>query len=269
MNDDGDAHESNGHNGHGDAADLTAAVDTARRGFRRDVQVLVDALPEGDLLVPLAEPIPGATDEGIELAEGLELHPHLLPDAEGKLWCALFTRGEFLHPVADALQWSTSNEALQYVAVPAHVAFDMALDAIDEDTVLGLIINVMSDDHELMLRRAELASLVAGKALPLVGYVRDIPEQEFEESLEAEGDPLPPAFLSALEACVRDIGELEGFTVRRTFNPDRDLEPHPTIELTVAPRTDRESLARRIGELVEPHVPEPGYVDIVFKEPAN
>ena len=122
------AHASDGGNGGGDARDLTAAVTTARRGLRRDVAVLVESIDEAELYVPLARPIQGVPyGEHVELDQELSMAPHMLVDADQKVYAALFTRAEFLEAAGDQLGWSTGDGSLEYCALPARVALDMAL----------------------------------------------------------------------------------------------------------------------------------------------
>ncbi len=255
-----------GGNGSTDAGDLTEAVRTARRGFRRDLEMLVQLLDGGRIFVPLAKPIEGAEDgQEIEVDEGFSLSPHMLVDDEEHLYAVLFTRPEMLEPVIDALDWDTDGAPLEFATVPARVGLEMAHDAIDEEQVVGLVLNAM-DDTELLLRREELASILAGKAIPLVGYVTDIPEQEFEETLVAD-TPADPALLSAVENCVRDLDGVTGFELLQTFNAERDREPHATLRIrTTRPEADWAALAETIVAGVKEHVPPPGYIDVVFQK---
>ena len=145
----------------------------------------------------------------------------------------------------------------------------MALSAIDDVEVRGLVLNPGSDS-ELMLRREEVASLAQGQALPLVGYVDDI-ELGPDETLFAEpSEPPPLELVEALErikSAVPAIANLE--EPRRLFrrlNPDRDREPHLTVNVKLEDdAADRERLARRVSEAVAGKVPPPGYIDIVFE----
>ncbi|HLV21785.1 MAG TPA: enhanced serine sensitivity protein SseB C-terminal domain-containing protein [Polyangiaceae bacterium] len=255
-------------NGSANPADLTNAVLTARRGLRRDVQVLIDALEQGELLVPLAEPIPEAAHgERVELEGEMKIVPHVLLDPEGHVYCTAFTRGELIGPVADALSWTTASEELEYCVLPAPVALDMALQVIDEQVVLGLVLNPTAPS-ELLLRRSELASILQRTALPLVGYVREIPAQEDERTLIAEpADPPPPELVEAIAAVVEAAPEVTSFVLRRTFNAERDLEPHLTLSLRLADAdADRQALTERITGVVEDKLPPPGYIDILFDD---
>src|SRR6187402_3592884 len=72
-----------------DPNDLTAVVEAARRGLRRDVSRLVDALDGAELLIPLARDIDAAPEgERIEIEGELKLRPHLLVDPEGRHYAA-------------------------------------------------------------------------------------------------------------------------------------------------------------------------------------
>lgn len=252
--------------------DMTHAVQAARRGFRRDVQTLVDALDAGELFVPLAASIPNAEyGERVAFGEELSLTPHLLVDADGKLYCALFTRPEIMEPLGESLGWTTDGAPLEYCAVPARVALDMVLSVIDDDKVLGLVVNA-AHDSELFLRREELGNIAKNRAIPLVGYVQEIPEQSFEQSktLVAADDPPPAELVAALDDCVRAIPELAGYALSRTFNPERDVEPHLTLSLrTKSASSDLGSIAKAVVARIEGQLPPPGYIDVLFEEPAN
>jgi hypothetical protein len=105
--------------------------------------------------------------------------------------------------------------------------------------------------------------------VPLVGYVENLPEQDFERTIVAEdGDPPPAELVRALDGCVEKLRELESWRLSRTFNPDRDLEPHLTLELTTD-TPDRKALADRVFSDIESLLPAPGYVDIVFAARPN
>lgn len=255
-----------------DPSDLTHWVHAARRGLRRDVADLLQRMDQGELFVPLAKQIPGAAvGEHMHVEDDLTLSPHLLEDETGHLFCAMFTRPDILEPMAEQIGWHTDDGALEYCSLPAKVALDLALQIVDEESVMALIVNA-GHDTELMLQRHEIASLAQGRALPLVGYVRDIPVQDFEKTLIAETDQPPPrAFLDAVESCLADLGSIERYEVLSTFNADRDIEPHLTLSLRPKARSiDFEQVTQQIIAAVRDHVPPPGYVDIVFdRTPAS
>lgn len=251
--------------------DLTEAVRRARRGLRSDVQVLVDQLPHGELLVPLAEDIDEAPEgERIELEQELTLRPHMVLDEEHNMYCVAYTRSDLMEPMRQQLGWTTSGGELKFCSVPAQFVLDMALQVIDDEEVFGLVLNAGSDE-ELMLRRDEVGSLAQGQALPLVGYVSELPEVPGEETRVVEdAEPLPAALYAALDEAVRALPDLVAAEVQTTFNPERDREPHPTIKLRLKRHdADRHQLAESVMDRVGPHVPPPGYVDVIFLEPAN
>jgi SseB protein N-terminal domain len=250
--------------------DLTECVRSARRGLRSDVAKLVAAVDEGGLLVPLARAIkdvpigePLVADEG----EEVRLAPHLLPDQDGVFFVPLFTDADALRTVGQYLQWTTEGDTdLQFCTLPARAALDMALQLIDEASIRGLVINP-SDDHELILRRQEVAAIAQGIAIPLVGYVGEIPLRSDENRLVSELDKPPSKeLLTAIEQCVSGVPGISGYRLRQTYNSERDLEPHPTLflELKSPGDVDMELLNQRLAETLEGKLPDPGYIDVLF-----
>ncbi len=251
--------------GSGGGPDLVSAVVQARRGFRKDVAALLDALEQADLLIPLAEPVLGATTGERTKIEGeLRLLSHFLPTPEGPQFAALFTSAPLLDAVGAQLGWQTGGGELEFCSVPGGVALQMASGTLDEN-VHGVVIDAGAES-ELVLTTAEVLQLVAGQAIPLVGYVAAIPD-DHERTLIAEPGAPPSAELTAaLERCVSELPDLSSYELLRTFNPERDLEPHPTIKLTTnAGALDHQHLAKHVFNAVGPHLPAPGYVDIVFE----
>jgi len=246
---------------------LTREFARARSGLRRDVEALMAAFDEAELLVPLARDVPNAPEgERIELDGELTIVPHLLPDAEGQLFAALFTHSDPLEPIVSALEWTTGDEPLKVCAFPARIALDMALEVIDEERVLGLVIDAGAES-ELCLTRAELASILAGRALPLMAYVGNIPEEEKARTLLAEaGEPPPAELLQALLSWAEKTPAALSHRLDRTFNPDRDLEPHLTLTLRVAPGANRSELFSEVTQALEGKLPPPGYLDVLFEE---
>jgi hypothetical protein len=246
---------------------LTRELVRARSGLRRDVEALMAAFDECELLVPLARDLPNAPEgERIELDGELTIVPHLLPDAEGQLFAALFTHSDPLEPIVPALEWTTGDEPLKVCAFPARVALDMALEVIDEQRVLGLVIDAGAES-ELCLTRAELASILAGRALPLMAYVGDIPKEERARTLLADaGDPPPPELVAALGAWAASVTGVLSHRLDRTFNPDRDLEPHLSLTLRVGPETDRAEVFKSVTAALEGKLPPPGYLDVLFEK---
>lgn len=246
---------------------LTRELVRARSGLRRDVEALMAAFDEAELLVPLAKDVPNAPEgERIELDGELTIVPHLLPDAEGQLFAALFTHSDPLEPIVPALEWTTGDEPLKVCAFPARIALDMALEVIDEERVLGLVIDAGAES-ELCLTRAELASILAGRALPLMAYVGNIPEEEKARTLLAEaGEPPPAELLQALASWAEKTPAALSHRLDRTFNPDRDLEPHLTLTLRVAQGANRSELFSAVTQALEGKLPPPGYLDVLFEE---
>jgi hypothetical protein len=252
--------------GSGGGPDLVSAVKQARRGFKRDVAALLDALEASDLLIPLAEPVAGATTGARTKIEGeLRLTPHFLPTPEGPQFAALFTSAPLLDAIGAQLRWRTGDGALEFCSVPGGVALEMASGTLDE-IVQGVVIDAGADS-ELVLTADEVRRLVTGQPIPLVGYVAAIPDDHDRTIIAEAGAPPAPELTAALERCVLELPELRGYELLRTFNPERDLEPHPTLKLkTTSGKVDHQHLAKHVFSAVGPHLPPPGYVDIVFED---
>jgi hypothetical protein len=252
--------------GSGGGPALVNAIKQARRGFRRDVAALLEALEQADLMIPLAEPVAGATTGERTKIEGeLRLQPHFLPTPDGVQFAALFSSSELLDAMGSRLKWQTAGQDLEFCSVPGGVALEMASGTLDEQ-VQGVVLDAGSE-WELVLSASEVRALVTGQAIPLVGYVAAIPD-DHEQTLVAEpGAPPSAALTAALERCVAELPELTGYELLRTFNPERDLEPHPTLKLmTRAGDVDHQHLAKHVFDAVGPHLPPPGYIDIVFAD---
>jgi hypothetical protein len=249
------------------ARDLTPLVKAAQRGLRRDVQALLDQLPQSELFIPLARNIAGASDgQRLDIDDGeVKLVPHMLLDEDGNHYAALFSHPELMATMERQLGWKTDGDELKFCTVPALFALDMALEVVDDEHVLGLVLNAGSD-YELALRREELASLTNGKAIPLVGYVAALAPDESEQTLIAEGgEPPSPALTEAIERCLARLPGVDGYALLRTFNAERDLEPHPTLKLvTKADDSELQAIADKMSEAIVKHLPPPGYIDIVF-----
>ncbi|HVW30178.1 MAG TPA: SseB family protein [Polyangiaceae bacterium] len=252
------------HDGEPTFEDASAAVAAARRGFKRDVAALVIALRKARLLVPLARRITNVPlGMEREVGEELSLSPHLLFDDERTGYVTAFTRQELVTRATDEIKWTTDDGPLEFVALPSQVVLELALALADDDRVGGLLLNAL-DGSELVLRRHELASIAQGRPLPLVGYVGDIPFDPNEERLvaEMEGGP-PPEIVAAIESVLRSTP----YALKRTFNPERDLEPHLTLNVIGADASvDRAALARELASALDGLLPPPGYIDILFDD---
>jgi hypothetical protein len=101
----------------------------------------------------------------------------------------------------------------------------------------------------------------------LIGYVQQIPAHADEKTLVAEpSDPPPPELVSALERVLANIPEIASYKLERTFNPERDREPHLTLTLRSGNTVSREPIAERIMGEIADALPPPGYIDILFEE---
>lgn len=248
---------------------LTEPVIRARRGLRREVAPLVAALDVGALLVPLAKsPDDLPIGEPIAAEGEITLVPHLMPHPDGSVFVPLFTEADMLTTVGKYVEWLTDEEELQYCTLPAKAALDLALQLVDGEKVLGVVVNP-GDDSELLLQRHEIGAFAQGQAIPLVGYVAELGHDPREKALVAELDEPPsPEMIAAIESCVSGVAGIKGYRLEQTFNAERDLEPHPTltIELSGEAEVDRDKVASGLFESLEGKLPQPGYIDVLFEE---
>lgn len=246
------------------------ALDAARGGLRSLVGRVIETMDEGVLYVPLAEDIPDIPEGQEEVLDELAFRPHMLLDGEQRAFAVAFTELSLVEPVQEALEWTTDGDELKFVRLPARVVFEMALEELDGVQVMGLAINP-STDHELVLSREEAGILLQGQAIPLVGYVEELPDDEAEDLHLVPGAAPPDEdLLRALDQAKAKIGDLVGYRVDTTFHPERDREPHLTLTLYLArPDANRGAIAEEVMELVDAHLPPPGYADIVFRDAPN
>lgn len=251
---------------------LSEALHEAQSGLRSDVEELISALEVAHVYIPLSEDLPDAPEgQQIDFDGDLTFRPHMILGEEEAIFAVAYSKPEFVDAMQQALGWQTSGEELKFICVPAAVALDLAQVTIDGEQVTGLVFNP-GTDSELVLRRDEVASLAQGVALPLVGYVSELPEEaDLEAHLVAGAAPPPQGLLDALARAKAEQPDLVGYSVATTFDPERDREPHLTIALTVIGRHDlnRGALAEAVMDEASPHLPAPGYADIVFRDAPN
>jgi hypothetical protein len=251
-----------------ESADLTELLLRAQTGLRSQVAPLVDALDAVRFLVPLQKPIAeAALGVELELDGELSLSPHLLGDSDDLGYVVAFSRPDLVGPVAEQMGWRTAGEELQVCALPGRVTFEMALELVDGREIVGMLIDPGADS-ELMLQRHEIASMAQGRPLPLVGYVAQIPPTSEEKTLVAElAEPPPEAMVRTIEGVLAGRRSAARWALRRTFNAERDLEPHWTLTFQAAEVDDALlALADDVAGALEGKVPPPGYIDILFDE---
>jgi hypothetical protein len=252
-----------------EAVDATEAVRAARRGFRRDVAGLIAALQKARVLVPLAkriEELPVGMEQHV--GDELSLSPHLLFDDDRVGYLPVFTRAQMLERATDQVGWGTGEGGLEYAGLPGPVILELALAVVDDDRVEGLLLNPL-DETELILHRHEIASIAQGRAVPLVGYVGDIPFGEDEERLVAQMEgPPPPDVVEAIEEVLQEANAGLRYVLAKTFNAERDLEPHLTLNVMGGSADlDRSAVANELASVLDGILPPPGYIDILFDDP--
>jgi hypothetical protein len=60
--------------------------------------------------------------------------------------------------------------------------------------------------------------------------------------------------------------DLPRYRLHRTFSPERDLEPHFTLNLIGSGDEPDPALIQELSEALEGKLPPPGYIDIVWND---
>ena len=91
------------------------------------------------------------------------------------------------------------------------------------------------------------------------------PAKPSMKTLVAEpAEPPPEELVRAVEGWLAVHPEVSRQTLERTFNPDRDLEPHLTLTLHVEGDADHATLFESVTAALEGKLPPPGYLDVLF-----
>jgi hypothetical protein len=241
-----------------------------RRGFRRDVAELVAVLDEAVLYIALRQPIDGIeVGQVVDAADAdVNVSPHLLANEQGIGVVPLFSDPDILRSVGQHAHWTTGDsDDLDFCTLPARAALDLALQLVDGERIGAAVINP-ADEFELLLQRHELGAIVQGKAIPLVGYVSAIAVDPSEAVLKAEPlGAVDPRLSAAIAATIKDVVGVMGYRIEQSFNPERDLEPHPVLLLEISTEADfdRDELGQRVFAAIDGLLPEPGYIDVLFE----
>lgn len=252
------------------SARLLAAIQGAQSGLKSKVTEFMEALTDAVLYIPLAEDMPDTPDgEQIEFEGELTFRPHMILGEDETIFAVTYSDPALVDHMREALGWDTSGQELKFICAPAHVALDLSQIAIEGTEVAGLVFNPGTED-ELVLRRDEVASLIAKQPIPLVGYVEELTPEEEVTVVEGAAPP-PQALMDALLRAKSDIKDLVQVNVQTTFDPERDREPHLCITLTVIGRHDlnRKLIADQVMDYAADLLPQPGYADIIFRDAPN
>ena len=248
--------------------DLTPLIVIARRGLRRDVQHLCDALPSGKLFAALASSVEGIPNEReVTLRKGTKFIVHVLPHPTNtaKTLSALFTKEEFFASMQKTSGWTTDGGPLRFLSLGAKDALELVRQAIDAGQSFGLVINPYQESV-LELLPEEVRSLAQGEPLPFIHYVRNVPVQQGETFLVGKPAVPPPAELvETVEKYTASHPQINGYKLVQIFNPERDVEPHLVLNiLTMIGEAEHQEISREISLAITGKIPPPGYIDIVF-----
>jgi hypothetical protein len=220
-------------------------------------------LDDGLLYVAVA---PDGQGHARPVEDTLTLSPNLVTTETGMPLFPVFTDEERLGRFAANLNWAPDGE-LSYCSLSVRGALDVGLQLFHDGHCHAMVVDP-SDEYELLLQPREVASLRQGQPIPLVGYVRELPLSNDDVAVVSDFDA-SDALKSSLARCLEDFPEIVGHRLEQTLNRERDVDPHPTLTLSTSADSihDEAELQRRLREIFEGALPEPGYIDVVFESP--
>mgnify|MGYP001447989833 FL=1 len=210
--------------------DLTDLVNQAQSGLKRDVEPLVEAIPDGGFFVSLARSLDLPSAMSIPPAEA-PLSTHLLKHPDGSIYVTVFTRPEFVQTVQEKEGWKTEDTAKAEVcALNARNALYYAWKLLTQtEGVVGLFINPYQE-KSLLLNRREVQNLFNGTATPFAAYAERTPLQEGESIMVRPADVSSvPGFTDCVDAFIENEADLEGYEVVALFDEQRNAEPYLAI----------------------------------------
>lgn len=243
--------------------DLTEVVRGAKRGRYRDVEHLCQFLDKGKFFIPLQETTTVAKS-GIQVGDDQWINPHLIQHPDGPLYGTICTSSAMVKILEDKLQWKTEGGPLQFARTPATMALNVILKLMEEEKIMGLIINPY-DDSNLILNAQEVDALVNNAPIPFVAYAHASPMGP-DESMRIirREDPFPDEFVSIVEDYTSSHDELESCEIVESFNAERDIEPNILINLkTTTEECDFSSIASVLIEKTR-NILEPARNIIIF-----
>lgn len=248
--------------------DLTPFILQARRGLRRDVKALADALPRGLFFIPLAkkpDDVRSTGEEQAVISTGSPIYAHTLsrPDT-GAIADVFFTRKEFMTRFQDEFGWRTDGGPLEYNAMSAKILLELALQHLESGDSACLLVNPFHDSM-LELQLNEVKALVKNEPIPLKRYVQELPVQEDERFIVGAPAIRPPKELvDIIHRYVLSHSDLTGYDLFQIFNADRDTETHLALNLFSKSGVPEPEAAREVHMAIYEKIPAPGYVDIFF-----
>jgi hypothetical protein len=246
---------------------IEEALVRAQSGYRGDIAALARVLVETDLFAALAEDSESNDDPRIlEAGAQLKLH-HVVDDAMGTKWTAIFSSAEALGKAGFQFDWGTNGGPLQFVeANGAEFIQSVLAPSLESGSTSGIIFDV-GQESELAMTSAEMLSLMRGEPIPLVSYASRRPATGTEQIHVGEPAVPPPAALTAAIARVLDrVKEVKSYRLIQVFIPERDVMSHLMLDIVGdLPESQQREISAQIGTATEgTRLPPPGYLDVVF-----
>ncbi|MBF2052000.1 MAG: hypothetical protein IGS03_00880 [Candidatus Sericytochromatia bacterium] len=248
--------------------DLTALLQQAHRGLKRDVAPLVDALPEGGFFVSLARPLDVPDEMTIPPVEAA-ISSHMLQHPDGAVYVALFTHPDFVRKAQQEQNWQTEDGQQLLCPLPARNALYYALKLMaNNEQVMGLFINAYQD-QSLMLNALEVDSLFNGVAVPFEAYAQQVPFEEGDGVMVRPADVSSvEGFNEALEDFKSQDAQVKAYEVVALFDEQRNMQPFLAINFKTEGASPEQygEIAQRFVALLQERVDFPERLEIMFDE---
>ena len=249
--------------------DLTALVNKAQSGLKRDVEPLVEAIPEGGFFVSLARSLNLPDAMSIPPAKA-PLSTHLLKHPDESVYVTVFTRPEYVQMVQEKEDWKTEDtDTAEVCALNARNALYYAWKLLTQtEGVVGLFINPYQE-NSLLLNRREVQNLFNGTVAPFSAYAERTPLEEGESIMVRPADVSSvPGFTDCVEGFVENEADLEGYEVVALFDEQRNAEPYLAINFkgeNLKPENYQDVAQRFVNDL-QAKVDFPERLEMMFNE---
>lgn len=247
--------------------DLTELVQQAHRGLKRDVEPLVNALPEGGFFLSLAKSL-GLPNDVTPPPPEAAVSSHMLQHPDGSVYVAIFTRPEFARLAQQEQKWMTEDGKQEICPLPARNALYYAWKLLtSNEQVVGVFINAYQE-QSISLNRLEIESLFNGVTVPFEAYATQVPFEEGDSIMVRPADVTGvEKFPDTVQQFMDQNPGIKGYEVVALFDEQRNMEPYLAINFKTEFSEDKYAeTAQAFVTLLKQNVEMPERLEIMFNE---
>ncbi|PIQ28995.1 hypothetical protein COW36_18650 [bacterium (Candidatus Blackallbacteria) CG17_big_fil_post_rev_8_21_14_2_50_48_46] len=247
--------------------DLTDALTVAKRGLKKDVEGLVNLLPEGGFYFSLARSL-GLPDHETAPAPEAAVSSHMLQHPEGGVYVALFTRAEFARKAQAEQGWLADSGKAEVCPLPARNALYYTMQLIlNNEQVIGALVNAYQD-NAIELNIMELKSLFEGVPVPFEGYAHNVPYEEGESIMIRLADMSDvPGFTNTVQGFLSANPGIKHYEMVALFDEQRNMQPYLAINFhTEMPETQYGEIAAGFVKYLRENLDLPERLEVMFNQ---